>query len=257
MKKEKWEIALEKFLDEWINKKEVVGIVACGSYITGNPSKHSDIDIQILLDKNVRWRERGNKIIDGILMEYFANPMSQIIKYFDEDYKDRTRTAAHMFITGKIVYDKNGAIKDIIKKAKEWNKRKFEPMSLSQKELWKYSLWDMNDNLEEVYEAKTDDFYFVYFNYLKKLYETYSTFLRFDSLSVNKLLKLLTIEKQKIKYKIKDYPDQHFVNLFIEAIKLKDKQTMIKEYSKLTLYVLDKMEGFDINGWKFRSPIEK
>ena len=70
---EKWELALKKFLKNWENKKEVVGAIVCGSYITGNPSNHSDIDIHLLLSSKTKWRERGNVIIDGILIEYFAN----------------------------------------------------------------------------------------------------------------------------------------------------------------------------------------
>jgi hypothetical protein len=34
MKKQKWEIALEKFLVKRKNKKEVIGAIVCGSYIT-------------------------------------------------------------------------------------------------------------------------------------------------------------------------------------------------------------------------------
>lgn len=55
----------------------------CGSYITGNPSTHSDLDVHIILNENVNYRERGNKIVDGLLIEYFKDdytnvrPMSQ------------------------------------------------------------------------------------------------------------------------------------------------------------------------------------
>ena len=46
---ENWEIALNKFVDEWKSKPEVTGMIVCGSYITWNPTSHSDIDIQIIL----------------------------------------------------------------------------------------------------------------------------------------------------------------------------------------------------------------
>jgi DNA modification methylase len=108
---EKWEIATEKFLKKWKNKKEVVGAVLCGSYITGNPSKHSDLDIQILLDKQIIWRERGNKYVDGFLIEYFANPLPQNLEYYQSDYQRRKKAHIHMFLTGKILFDKNGDVK--------------------------------------------------------------------------------------------------------------------------------------------------
>ena len=82
-----WEIALQKFLKKWDNRKNVIGALVCGSYVTGNPSKHSDIDVHIILDSKTSWRERGNEIIDGFLIEYFANPIKNHYKYAEEGYK--------------------------------------------------------------------------------------------------------------------------------------------------------------------------
>jgi len=88
MKKQPWEIALQKFTDEWSSKKEVIGILVAGSFVTGNPSKHSDLDMNIVLKKGTKWRERGNKVIDGFLFEYFANPPEQVIEYFEKDHQN-------------------------------------------------------------------------------------------------------------------------------------------------------------------------
>ncbi len=109
-----WEIALQKFLKKWENKKEVIGAIVCGSYITGNPSKHSDIDLHILLDSDTSWRERGNQIIDGILIEYFVNPIRKHYEYLEDDYKQRSRVNAHMLCTGKVLFDKTGELKKLI-----------------------------------------------------------------------------------------------------------------------------------------------
>ncbi len=257
MEKERWEIALEKFISKWRTKKEVVGAVACGSYITGNPSRHSDIDVHILLNKKIKWRERGNKIVDGTLIEYFANPMPQNFKYYQDDFKSRRKINIHMFTTGRILFDKDGDVKKIIEKAKEWDKKKFDKSKRIPIELSKYSLWDMNDNLEEVYESNAEDFYFVYYNYLNDLFDSYSKFLGYNGVSPNKLRRFLTDNKDKAKYKMPDFPDSVFVPIFVEAITLKDKKEMMALYTKLTNYVLTKMKGFNIDGWKIRSPVEK
>lgn len=257
MQKEKWEIALEKFISKWKSKKEVVGAVVCGSYITGNPTKHSDIDVQILLDKKIKWRERGNEIIDGILIEYFANPLPQNFNYFEEDYKSRNRTNVHMFTTGKVLFDKNGDVKKMIEKAKYWKKRKYVKMDKISIESYKYYLWDMCDNLEEVYESDSGEFYFVYYNYLNTLFKSYSNFVGFDSISINKVKRFLTSEKDRIKYHLKDFPDKFFVEKYVGAINIKDKSQLMNEFKEIILYVLDKMGGFNIDGWKLRSPVEK
>lgn len=64
-----WEKATKIFLQEWENKDYVIGAIACGSYITGRPTKHSDIDLRIILNDEINWRERGNKIVNGFLIE--------------------------------------------------------------------------------------------------------------------------------------------------------------------------------------------
>ena len=48
-----WEEKLSKFLDDFAYKDDVVGVLVCGSYITGNPSNHSDLDVHIILRDDV------------------------------------------------------------------------------------------------------------------------------------------------------------------------------------------------------------
>jgi len=69
-----WQLALEKFLKEWKEKDFVEGALLTGSYAIGMETKYSDVDVYIILSDSVEWRERGNKVIDGVLIEYFANP---------------------------------------------------------------------------------------------------------------------------------------------------------------------------------------
>lgn len=249
-----WEIALQKFLKKWQNKKEVIGVIVCGSYITGNPSTHSDIDVHIILDSKTTWRERGNEIIDGILIEYFANPVKTHYQYSEEDYKQRRRINAHMFCTGKLLFDRTGELKKLIRDSKRYLVRKYPGLDKIQIELVKYHIWDMCDNLEEVFETDTEEFFFVFYNTLNELFEAYSKFMRFDSIPVHKIKRFLTDDKDKKKYHIKNFPDQKFVKMYVTAISIKDKAEMMKEYQKLTGYVLDKMGGFNIDGWKIKSP---
>lgn len=250
----KWEHALQKFIKKWKSKKEVVGAIVCGSYITGNPSKHSDIDIQIILNSKVKWRERGNEIIDGIIIEYFANPAKSHYKYAEEDYKQRRKINPHMFCTGKVLFDKTGELKKIIRDSRKYFFKKYPKMGKIQVELAKYHIWDMLDNLEEVHEGKGEEFFFVFYNYIYELFEFYSKFMQFESISTHKIKRFLVDDKDKKKYYINDFPDKDFINLFVAALKIKEKDKMILEYKNLTNYVLDKMGGFKINGWKIRSP---
>jgi len=255
--KQPFELAVDKFLEQWGHKKDIVGAIICGSYVTGNPTKHSDIDLQILLDKKVKWRERGNKIVDGFLIEYFANPLPQNLKYYENDFKKNRKTNIHMFITGRVIIDKNGDAEKLIKKANELNKKKFLKPAKAIIESDKYHLWDMQDNLEEVYDSDAEEFYFVYYDFLKTIFESYSKFLGFEIIFANKIKRFLVNEKDKKKYNISEFPDQNFVDMYINAINLKSKQEMMQKYKQITSHVLSKMGGFNIDGWSLKTPIEK
>ena len=67
--KPNWQSALNKFLKDWRDKDFVKAALLTGSYAVGG---------YLMLSDNVDWRERGNLIIDGVLVEYFANPVIQI-----------------------------------------------------------------------------------------------------------------------------------------------------------------------------------
>lgn len=253
MIKQKWEVALDKFLESWRNNREVSAILVCGSYVTGNPTENSDVDIQIILKRGCEWRERGNKIVNGILIEYFANPPERIIGYLEDDQKRRRKIEAHMLVTGRIIFDKEGEAKKLKELARTYLGKKFEKMPKFKIEFAKYHAFDMADNLEEVYKRKTYDFEFVYYNFLKTLLEFYGEFLGYSDISENKVYRFLTDKKDQKKYLINKFPDKKFVGLFLQSIKEKDRHKMLQRFTKLARYVQNKMGGFNIDGWKFKS----
>ncbi|MFA5333865.1 MAG: nucleotidyltransferase domain-containing protein [Candidatus Nanoarchaeia archaeon] len=253
---EDWERAVNDFLKDYKNKDYVIGAVACGSYITGNPSKHSDIDLRIILKDSINWRERGNKMVNGFLVEYFMNPIRQELKYFKEDYNDRRRLDAHMYSTGKVLFDKTGDVKKIIKIAKKFNVKLFKKGGKIGNEMSQYALWDMVDNLEEVYEKAKEDFYFVYFNYLKNIFSNYCNFIGYEDIGSHKVLRFLTDKKDMVKYGLFEFPDKKFIELFVNCMVLNEKKEMMNSYKFLTDYALNKMGFKGINGWKTKSLIK-
>jgi predicted nucleotidyltransferase len=188
---EKWETALQKFIKKWENRKEVTGAIVCGSYVTGNPGSHSDIDVHIILDSGTSWRERGNEIIDGFLIEYFANPARQHDLYAEEDYKSGKRINAHMFCTGRVLFDKTGELKKLVEDSGNYLEKEFPGLSDIEIESAKYHIWDACDNLEEIFESGSEDFFFIFYNDLKDLFETYAKFLQYESIAVHKLRRFL------------------------------------------------------------------
>ena len=252
---EAWEVALNTFLDEWRDRDEVAGALVCGSFVTGNPTSHSDIDVVIVLRDGNEWRERGNRIVNGFLIEYFANPPAQIRQYFKGDYAGNRRVEAVLFTTGRVLFDHDGTVERLKSEAEEWMAREFEPPSDAWAESNKYTLWDNLDNLQDAFEHGSPDFPFVYHNTLTCIYSTYARHLRHPAVSFAKLHKCLTEpgEAQR-RYRMDPFPDEEFLCLFAKSVTETEPSRMIEYAETLARHVLDKMGGFDIDGWAFRSP---
>ncbi|AZK47513.1 hypothetical protein [Paenibacillus lentus] len=108
----------------------LIGILVCGSYITGSPSKRSDIDVHIILSDNCDWRERGNLYVNGYLIEYFINPPKQIRSYFKEDFKDRSTMSMVQFLSGIIFLDKEGIVHELVEEARSWKDKEYDKLIL-------------------------------------------------------------------------------------------------------------------------------
>ena len=108
---------LNMFLDSYKNINDVVGVLVCGSYVTGHPNKHSDLDVHLILKDGVFYRERGNVIVEGLLIEYFANTKQQILSYFNKDYRSVSLMSQTQFATGMIIRDDLGIVANLKKQA--------------------------------------------------------------------------------------------------------------------------------------------
>lgn len=251
-----WELAVEQFLSTWNENGDVVGAMVCGSYITGEPTNRSDIDIHIILSKEAEWRERGNCIVNGFLIEYFVNPPKQIRYYFQEDFNAHHTMAMVQFITGKVIFDRTGIIEQLKLEALEWKSKSYDSLSPSLIEMKKYSIWDAYDNLLDCFEQKRSDISFVYYNSLCDLFDMYCSVLQLEHIPHYQINRYLTEASYLRKYLKQPFPDQQFSNMFIEALNVDNADTMIDCYKNLAEYVLKETGGFNIDGWKLRSDVQ-
>ena len=214
-----WKKALNKFLEEWKDRKEVLSAVLSGSRVTSFASKYSDIDVYIILSDDVEWRERGNKMIDGYLIEYFANPIKQIKSYFKEEFERNSFTTARILSIGKILFDKTGIGKKLKKEAQMLMKKKFKKINKTSMELMKYGLWDNLDNLKDLFDKNSENFDFLYNFHLRQILVTYSKFLRTEIPPYSRLVEFFTNEKFREEYKFAEFPDKKFSRLFVKCLK--------------------------------------
>lgn len=250
---EKWQLALEKFLDEYKNKDYFVGALLTGSYATENYDKNSDIDIYIVTTNETKWRERGNKNIDGFIIEYFINPKQKVLSYFEKELKDYHMSTTMMFVNGKILYDKDGSVKELINIAKN-------NFNLSDIDDFKYKLncyivWDGFDELESKYNKK-EDIDFTYNIFLQRVIDAYFYNKQIPSIPLNKIEKVLKDEVYRNKYNIVKLPDQDFITKLNNCFNEKDYDKKYIFAKELYKYFLNEFKDFDINNFSLRSGAE-
>jgi hypothetical protein len=249
-----WQDALNIFLDKWKDQDFVEGAVVTGSQVVGTATPNSDVDVHIILSSTVDWRERGNELVNGILIEYFANPIFFFKQYLDEDYGNNSKQNARMFVVGKILFDKNGEVQKLVEQANEYMQREFAKPDDIWVEVAKYSIWDEFDGLEDSYNAKQPSFEYSYHLFLQNLLAKYAKFVGAEVVAHSKLYKYFASDDFRSRYQIKQFPDNEFASQFLQALEYKAEADMYTSAKTLTQYILDKMGGFSIDGWKLRTP---
>jgi len=158
-----WEKALDRFLLGWKGRKYVKGAVVCGSRITGTATRFSDIDVHIVMDDKIKWRERGLKIVDGYLIEYLANPARMYRKYYAEGSTANSRSVARMFAQGRVIFDKDGTVARVVRWARHTIPKPFRRPDRMSLENAKYRMWDSLDGLQDLVARRSPGFWHSYY----------------------------------------------------------------------------------------------
>jgi hypothetical protein len=253
---EKWEEAVNAFIKPWKVKEYIQAAILTGSYATNNQNSKSDIDIYLVSYDYLKWRERGNQIINNYLIEYFINPPKQISKYMEDGIKNGNRVDASIFYTGKVLFDKTGILQILKKRAKTDMNKELNSPSKAEKENLKYFIWDFFEEIEWSYISHNDDYFYLYNMYLELILTSFCKYNKYVLPAKYKIYNYLIDKKIPQKYGIKSIPDKRFTNQFISCIKEKDINESFTKIKKLKEYVLRKIGGFEINGWKLRTKLE-
>jgi len=213
-----WRDKLDDFLADFEHMDDAIGVLVCGSYITGGATAHSDLDVHIVLRDDVDYRERGNRIVDSLLIEYFANPPRQILAYFREDLQERSLMAQTQFATGEVLMDKSGAVAKLVGVAKRQIDDFYAdgaPKAMGP--LTKYGLWDMKDDLEDAAATNRTDFDFLYHNFLHR---TIAAYMQHEHMPYNPktVLGNIASEATRTKYLMRQMPDAHIAGLIADCI---------------------------------------
>lgn len=251
-----WELAVEKFLDDYKNEDYFVGAILTGSYATGNNDENSDIDVYIVTTDDTKWRERGNKRVDGFLIEYFINPRKKILSYFDEELHNYHLSTTMIFVNSKVLYDQNGTVEELIKVAKN----NIEMMNLADVDEFKfkmncYSIWDGFDELEAKYN-RNDDIDLSYYIFLQRVLEAYFYNKQIPSIPLNKVERIFKDEEYRKRYNVRKLPDEEFIEKVIKCLNEKEYDNKFICAKELYNYLLSEFPTFDINNLVVRSSAE-
>jgi predicted nucleotidyltransferase len=104
-------VVTERLKDEFGN--QLLGLLFAGSAAYGTPMKTSDLDLFVLI--RPAWRQRRNLIVEGVEVELFINPVEQIRREFSK----LESSAIEMFAKGRIVYDPQGLIAELVAEARQ------------------------------------------------------------------------------------------------------------------------------------------
>ena len=251
-----WKNKLDTFLKQFPHMPDVIGVLVCGSYITGNPGPHSDLDVHLVLRDTADYRQRGNKVIDGLLIEYFANPPKQILQYLKDDLAAGNLNSQVQFATGHIIQDTGGAVAALKAQAlAQMDAFYQQPAPNSLFPLTKYGLWDSLDNLEEAFKTNRPDFDLIYFTSLDRLMQAYMQAIRHPYHTMA-MYGHLTSNTVRGKYLLKELPAHPINQQIITAITASTKEEKLQAFQTLTQQVLEPLGGFEIDGFTFRSPLD-
>ena len=251
---EKWELVIEKFLEQYKNEDYFLGAILTGSYATGNNDVNSDIDIFIVTKDSTTWRERGNKLIDGYLIEYFINPVRQVLKEFEEGFIDNGIATTLIFAGSKILYDKDGTIEKLVNRAKNDLNKDLEPIPLFKWKMNCYTVWHSFYELNSKY-IKNEDIDFTYNIFLNDIINSYFLNREIPLLPIHKIERILTDEEYRKKYNVRKLPDDLFIEKLLRCFNEKDYNKKFNYAKDLYDYYMKQNSNFDINNFSFRSDI--
>ncbi|WP_240924213.1 nucleotidyltransferase [Thermococcus sp. 21S7] len=190
--------------------------------------------------------------MDGVLIEYFANPVRAVRRYFEEELAQNSRSTARIILTGKVLFDKTGITETLRSEAGDYMRKPFPKPDPVKVELAKYFLWDALDSLKDAEERGDPSYAHVYHLTLRGALEVYSKFLGLEAPPASKVYRLFSDETFRKAYLFPDFPDGRFVELFLLA--LEDVET--ENLEAVVNHVFDRMGGFDIDGWRLKTRVE-
>ncbi|MCE7987498.1 MAG: hypothetical protein DYG89_40550 [Caldilinea sp. CFX5] len=143
-------VALQAAIEYVLDRFPVLGIIASGSIIRGNPGPTSDFDLYVIHAQPQR--QRLQRRFHGVPAEIFVNPPHTIRDYFADEHSEGRPCTAHMFVTGFPILVNDPVVTTLQEEAHTWLQK--APMVSEQKLLWqRYGIVDLLDNAKDLLDS--------------------------------------------------------------------------------------------------------
>lgn len=142
--------ALEAGVAYILESFTVLGIVASGSIIRGNPGPTSDFDLCVIHAQPQR--QRLQRRFHGVPAEIFVNPPHTIRGYFAAEQAEGRPSTAHMLATGFPILVLDPVVTDLQAEARVWLQK---PPTMTEQQLLgrRYSIVDLLDNGRDLLDS--------------------------------------------------------------------------------------------------------
>jgi len=114
---ERYDRALREAVTHILGRYTPVGIIAAGSILRRSPDPSSDLDIYVL--HLAPFRQRLQKIFNGVPAEIFINPPAAVEGYFASEGTASRPITAHMLVNGFIILDRHPVVEQLRQRARE------------------------------------------------------------------------------------------------------------------------------------------
>lgn len=232
---------IKKFIIEmnYLNNEHVLGAFFYGSFLTGYNSKGSDIDLHIIFDdSDPKHLIRGNKYIDNMRIEYFEKPLKDLYLSVDNDYERQNNTLLSIIGTSKILFDRNGSLKQLQEYALKKFSKPLPPLELEDAREYVSILNNRMEKLKKAQEYDNPEFFHLYHLTIEKIRKFYHRLNGLPEVQTSKVFRVYTDENYRKSFYKENIPEAEFVSMYLDAITdtSVDKKSKLKKVTQLFDY---------------------
>lgn len=230
---------------------DYMGVLVYGSYVGERNNELSDLDVMIIKE-NYDTQDCGSLIIDGVRVEYFIQDLKRLYKLIRNEINNNDPSHLTKFVTCELLYDKDGKVNEFLKYANELYNTKIKS-SFNDND--KFSIFSLNNRMEDLKSLIDEEsFYSVYYVVLEKIRITYSKINGIIDLPIMKIERIYNdtdFARKYISSNEHKLPSGEFIKVYLECIKICDKNMMYDNLKRLYNYSFGDLD-FDPNNFSLK-----